>query len=63
MAEDEVVEEVRPFRRGPRTVRVPYTRICTTCDFEWPSLTTYTKGDFTKCPHCGAKVPGESRRR
>ena len=35
-------------------------RLCPTCLFKWESFTFYHKGLFTKCPKCGADVPGDS---
>lgn len=33
-------------------------RKCETCLYEWGSDTVYKKGTSTKCPKCGAEVPG-----
>lgn len=61
MSEDEAVEVTRRVRRprGPDAPR--WWRHCPSCLFEWLSDTAFGVGDVTKCPKCGADVPGELR--
>lgn len=64
MTEPDYVDVRSRRRRSPLAGKFTMVRrLCPSCRYAWDSSTYHGKDDETRCPRCGAPVPGDSYER